>query len=582
MASYNPLNTQNSFINTGPTENSGFFSRMLRGLSKFGMNYDIEVARNSVGVAINEDPYAIQGGDSMYDFFSQKAVSHILASKSIPYLDKAYSEKRRILYEYSLKTDISTFVERVADECIVYSDTDFCSVKGLPNEYSQEIKDKYIEYFEKIYNRYGFNNGILAWDMVKEFLIGGYLTYEIVWDDKKQNIIGFQPLGPWTIVPSFDPQMNIALWIQFPEDPSRRRILLDSQLIHISYSNKQDMSETSYVEALIKPYNQLKIIEQTRIMFNIVNATQYQKFTVPVNGLSKVKAEQQIGQLIADYSDEVEWDDTLGTVTINGSKHLPYNKQLWFPSSDQGTPDMELVSPEGTNLNENDMLIWFFNNLKRASRIPFQRFEKENGGGNVFTDASEMTRDEITFTNFVQRLRSNLKELIIKPLKLQMCMEFPELAEDEVFLNSIDIIFNSNQLFEKWKKMNNISKQIEVIQNVLSLEVPVPGNAQERRPYLHPDFVIEKLFGGLLTPEEIEENKQYWIKSDESMNAAGSEGSSDFGSESDNDMGGFENEGGFGEEPEMGGTPQSQPQSQPEQSPPPGPQSQGGSEEMEF
>ena len=78
-------------------------------------------------------------------------------------------------------------------------------------------------------------------------------------------------------------------------------------------------------------------------MFNVVNAMVYQKFTVPVKGLSRQRAEEQIGQLIADYSEEVEWDDSLGTLTINGRKHLPYNKQIWFPEGDAGTPNMELV-----------------------------------------------------------------------------------------------------------------------------------------------------------------------------------------------------------------------------------------------
>jgi hypothetical protein len=88
-------------------------------------------------------------------------------------------------------------------------------------------------------------------------------------------------------------------------------------------------------------------------------------------------------------------------VSINGKKHLPYNKQIWFPEGDAGTPAMELVSPEGHNLNENDMLTWFFNALKRASKIPFQRFDRENGGGTVFDDAASMTRDEVKFNNFI-------------------------------------------------------------------------------------------------------------------------------------------------------------------------------------
>ena len=166
---------------------------------------------------------------------------------------------------------------------------------------------------------------------------------------------------------------------------------------------------------------------------------------------------------------------------------------------------MELVSPEGHNLNESDMLTWFFNALKRATKIPFSRFEKENGGGNVFQDASEMTRDEIKFSNFINRIRSNFKELIIKPLKLQMCMEFPELKDDEIFLNQVDINFNSNQIFEEWKKLANMEKRAQILSTLLGIQTA------DEKPYFHIEYLIDKVMK--LTPEEKEENKAYWIKS---------------------------------------------------------------------
>lgn len=506
MASYNQFGSSNNsdnfaYVNSA-VENKGLFSRILRNLSNYGMNYDDMILRNQVGVGINEDPYAAKG-NSMYDFFSQRAVASVLNRKSIPYLDKAYADKRRILREYSIKDEIRDFVSSLADESIIYNDDrDFCSPKALSNDYSQEIRDKYQEYFEKVYSKYGFSDNITAWNMMKDFLIDGYMALEIIYDDKKKNIIGFNRLRPDTLVPAYEPNVG-HLWIQFPEDPQLRRIFLDSQIVYISYSTQNDYSETSYVEGLIKPYNQLKILEQTRIMFNMINATVYQKFTIPIKGLSRQRAEEQIGQLIHDYSEEVEWDDTLGTLSINGAKHLPYNKQIWFPEGDAGVPQMELVSPEGHNLNESDMLTWFYNALKRASKIPFQRFDKENGGGNLFSDASEMTRDEIKFYNFINRLRANFKELIVKPIKLQMLIEFPELKDDEVFLNQVDITFNSNQVFEEWKKLANMEKKAGILGTML-------GIMNGEKPYFHIDYLMDRVFK--LTPEEKAENEKYWAK----------------------------------------------------------------------
>jgi len=495
----------------GAVENRGLFSRILRTLSNYGMNYDDMIIRNQVGIGVNEDPYSARGS-SMYDFFSQRAVASVLNRKSIPYLDKAYADKRRILREYSIKDEIRDYVSSIADESIVYNDErDFCSPRPLPNDYSQEIKDKYQEYFEKLYNKYGFSDNITAWTMMKDFLIDGFIAVEFIYDDKKKNIIGFNRLRPETLVPAYEPNVG-HLWIQFPEDPQLRRIFLDSQIVFISYSTQNDFSETSYVEGMIKPYNQLKILEQTRIMYNVINATIYQKFVIPVKGLSRQRAEEQIGQLIQDYSEEVEWDDTLGTLSINGSKHLPYNKQIWFPEGDAGTPQMELVGPQGHDLNEESMLKWFHQALKRASKIPLTRFEAESGGGNLISDSAEMTRDEIKFHNFIMRLRTNFKELIVKPLKLQMLIEFPELKDDEVFINSVDVIFYTNQIFEEWKKINTLAKRAEAI-------TTLTGIMNGEKPYFHIEWIMDHVFK--LTPEEKAENQKYWAKDATAAAAAG-------------------------------------------------------------
>ena len=350
--------------------------------------------------------------------------------------------------------------------------------------------------------------------MMKDFLVDGYLAVEIIYDDKKKNIIAFNRLRPETLVPAYEAQVG-HLWIQYPEDPQLRRIYLDSQIIFLSYSTQDDYSETSYVEGLIKPYNQLKILEQTRIMFNVLNAQVYQKFTVPIKGMSRQRAEEQIGQLIHDYSEEIEWDDTLGTLSINGQKHLHYNKQIWFPEGEAGTPNMELVKQEGHDLNDETMLSWFFRSLKRASKIPIQRFESDNGGGNLFGDASEMTRDEIKFHNFISRLRANFKEILVKPLKLQMLIEFPELRDDDVFNNQVDINFYTNQIFEEWKKINNLSKRADVVSTLLSVM-----NTDEK-PYFHIEWIMDNVFK--LTPEEKAENERYWARDSGSGQPEGQE-----------------------------------------------------------
>lgn len=509
MATYNRYiqKPNNSMSNLNSTvDNRGFFNRMLRNISNWGMDYDNMVIKNTYSVGLHEDPK--QGGmgygsTNMYDIFTKKIISKILDRKSLAYLDRAYADKRKILRQYSVKDEIKDFITQISDETIIYNDDNFFArMKDLPDEFENTIKQRYQENYNKIYRNFGFNDGITAWNYFKNFLIDGYVAFEVVYDNKQKNIIDLMPIDPMTLVVATDPGTGTIVWIQYPDNPQIRRVLLDAQIIYISYSNNNEFSETSYVENLIRPYNQLKLLEQTRLLYNINQAAIYKKFIIPVNGLTRQQAEQQIYELMSEYHEDVQWDETMGTVTINGSTNIPHSKDFWFPQSEGGSPTMEIVAAQGTDLNEDSMLKWFSNILKRASKLPFSRFEEESGGGTIYNDSAEITRDEIKFTNFIKRLRTIFKEILMKPLKIQMILDFPELKDDNLFLSSMFLIFNSNELFEEWKYLNNLQKRAEIAATLSS-------NLQdaEGKPYLSIEWVVRKIMK--FTDADIAENSKY-------------------------------------------------------------------------
>ena len=506
MSSYNRFNNKPDTLGS-TVDNKGYFNKMLRNLSNWGMDYENMVIQNTYSVGMHEDPQggAADGGygTNMYDIFSKKLISKVLDRKSIAYLDRAYQDKRKILRQYSIKDEIKDFLTQIADESVIYDDDNyFCKLKDLPDEFDNSVKQRYQENFNKIYRNFGFNDGITAWNYFKNFLIDGYIAYEIVYDNKQKNIIELVPIDPMTLVVATDPGTATMVWIQYPDNPQIRRVLLDAQIVYISYSNNTDFAETSYVENLIRPYNQLKMLEQTRLLYNINQAAIYKKFIIPTNGLTRQQAEQQIYELMSEYHEDVQWDDTMGTVTINGSTDIPHSKDFWFPNSDLGQPDIEIMPSQGTDLNEDTMLQWFFKILKRASKLPFSRFDEESGGGNVYNDSAEITRDEIKFGNFIKRLRTIFKELIIKPIKIQMILDFPELRDDNLFHASLHLIFNSNELFEEWKYLNNLSKRAEIAS---TLSTNLMG--ADEKPYLHIEWIIRNIMK--FTDADIAENNKY-------------------------------------------------------------------------
>jgi len=526
-------------------QNMGFYNRILRNLSKYGMTWDDDRIKNTYSIGPQEDTSDLiyQPGTNMYDLFTKKVIARILEQKSVAYLDRTYFDKRKILRQYSIKDEIKEYITQIADESVMYDeDNHFCNIRNLPDNFNTEIRQRYRDNFDRMMNDFRLFDGTTAWSYFKNLLIDGYISYEIVYDRKQKNVIDISPIDPITLIIATDPGTNTIIWIQHPDNPQLRRVLLDSQIIYISYSNNNEYFETSYVENLIRPYNQLKMLEQTKILYNINQASIYKKFVIPTNGLTRQQAEQQITQLMSEYHEDVQWDDQMGTMTINGSQNIPLSKDIWLPGGGEGgPPEINIETPGGIDLNEDMMLGWFYKKLKRATKIPFSRFDEDSGGGNVYNDASDITRDEIKFKNFINRLRTIFKELIIKPLKIQMILDFPELKDDYLLKNSIEVDFNTNELFEEWKYLNNLSKRSDIASALNANLMDAEG-----QPFFDVEWLVRNIMK--LTDEEIEENNKYKImRQNQQGGEGGPEGGGGGGDFGGGDFGGGGDDFGGGD-----------------------------------
>ena len=503
MASY-----RGDYSGQGQQVNPTIFNRVLRGLSNVfgGLDYNEMKVKNAYALGVHEETSDVAyhpQSTNMYDLFTKKTIARFLDKKSIAYLDRTYLDKRKILRQYSIKDEIKDFITQICDECIIYDENNkFCYVKDLPDTFDQTIRQKYQETFNKIMNEFNFIDGVVAWNYLRNLIIDGYIAFEIIYDDRQKNIIDLAPLDPMTLIVATDPMSNTMIWIQFPDNPQLRRILLDSQIVYISYSNNNEYGDTSYVENLIRPYNQLKMLEQAKLLYNINQASLYKKFIIPVDGLSRQQAEQQIYELMSDYHEDVQWDEHLGLVSMNGSTNIPHSKDFWFPSSGSQSPTFEIVRPEQNNLAEDTTLQWFYKNFKRASKIPFQRHEEETGGGTLYDSTTSMTRDEIKFKNYITRVRTIFKELITKPLRIQMVLDFPELKKDVIFANSLRLLFNSDVLFEEWKYLANLDKRSQIAATLSSNLMDA-----EQKPYLSVEWIARNIMK--FSDKDIEENEKY-------------------------------------------------------------------------
>lgn len=517
MNTYNPYNNRlnNNILNDIVTDNnasnaiSGNFMSRLNKLSLFGRNYERSVLKNAKGIHKYEDTSVNVGSpgtkDYYYSVFSRKSFAMMQERQNIAALNSEYFYKLPIFQEYATKGEIRDVITKLANEVVVYNkNKKFCEIVDFPNTYSQIIKKRSKEIFEDIYTKLGFADRSYGWDLFRDFLVDGFICKEIIYDQKKKNIVGFQSLDPRTIVPYTDPKTAIQYWIQNPLDSQQNiKIFTDAELIYVSYSGSSNYMETSYVEPLIKPYNELKNIERAKLQFNLINATMHKKFIIPTHGMSPSQAEQELLTLISDYKDNVQFDDTTGVMYMDGSKDLPWSKEVWLSNDGESEPTYEIVKPEGADLNEDTTLIWFRNNFKMATKFPFTRFDTSNGGGNIYGFGSDVSYDDYNFNKFVGRLRAIYKDIILKPLSLQLLLEHPELEQNEFFINDLDVTFYGHSEIEKAKELANIQAKASIANDLMN-----NFKRENDKSVLHWRYIAKHIME--LSDEQLQENDNLW------------------------------------------------------------------------
>ena len=497
------------------SKNNPNVGRILKVVSKirsFGMEYKDLVIKNSQAIGVSEATMRqkLAIGDTDEDFIFSLAAQDTSIRKYIAYFDKDYPFKREFLRRFAINAEIEWILDILSDEAIVYDDRNFCCNLSLVNlDLEKEMIEKLRDRFRQIYIAHGFNNGISAWQYFRQFLIDGFLAFEIVYSDSGKEIVGFKEIDPISLTPSIERNMGgeaVQIWYQYFGDSVKERKLYDSQIVYISFAKGNATSRTSYCERLIRSHNLLKIMEHTRIIWNVMNASFRIKMTVPVGSRSPQKAKETLGELMSLYKEDFKLNTESGELSINGRPNLQFYKNYLFPQQGGEAPKVETINSAGPNLNIIDSVVYFFNKLKADSKIPFNRFAARSGGtvGTYKIGAESAERDEIRYNKFINRIRSLYQEIILKPLWIQMTLDYPELSEDSSFKSQLGLKFNSDNQFGESKEIEQITKKIDFISALSEIKEKI---GEEEVPYFNQDFLIDKFLG--LTVEDRRINIAY-------------------------------------------------------------------------
>lgn len=491
----------------------GNILRNLGRISKGGMEYSDMVVRNSQAIGRSESAFFNQQGTGFTEndaFYWTLSYQDTRVRKYIAYFDKDYIEKRNFLRKFSLNGEIEFILDTITDETITYDDRNFFARPSFINlqGLKDKVKDKVIDHYNRIYNVFGFQNTILGWQFFKQFLIDGFLAFEIIYDNTGKEIIGFKEIDATSIQPAVEKISETEhkqFWIQYPMNPQMTRKLTDEQIIYISYAKGNSVSRVSYLERLIRSYNILRIMENSRIIWNVMNASYRLKFIIPTGTQSPQKAMQTLGQLMSNYKEEISINDNSGELTVNGRPKVQFYKNYLFPEQNGQSPQIESLNPSGPDFNVMENVVYFYNKLKMDSKIPYARFASRGASPvNYQITIDALERDEIRFEKFLRRLRSIFQEILVKPLYIQMCLDHPELAKDRNFKTNISLNFYRESEFEEMVELSNLKKRSEFINGLLELKTKV---GEEEKDYFDKNFLVQRYLG--LTPDQFSLNKKY-------------------------------------------------------------------------
>ena len=231
------------------------------------------------------------------------------------------------------------------------------------------------------------------------------------------------------------------------------------------------------------------------------------KFIIPVGCKSKTRAKQSLAQLMNNYKEVVDFDWESGSMHTDGKPMLQFNKEYWLPSKDGEQQEIETLGGEGPELSDTEALKYFSDKLKMVSKIPFNRFMYEDGGGDFNLAADGMIRDEIKFGKFIKRLRSTFQEILVKPLYIQMCLKFPEFENDASFKTQISLQFLEENMFAELKQMEIMERRVEFISSVKDSLVETNPETMEEDYYFDSDFLVDRYLK--LSPDDKAANAAY-------------------------------------------------------------------------
>ena len=218
----------------------------------------------------------------------------------------------------------------------------------------------------------------------------------------------------------------------------------------------------SYLHKSIKALNQLRMIEDSLVIYRLSRAPERRIFYIDVGNLPKVKAEQYLKEVMSRYRNKLVYDAQTGEVR-DDRKYMSMLEDFWLPRREGGRGTEITTLPGGQNLGELSDIEYFQKKLYRALGVPESRIA---GGGDGFNlgRSSEILRDELKFSKFVGRLRKRFANMFNDMLRTQLLLKNVVTPEDwEIMSDHIQYDFLYDNHFSELKEAELLTNRLSLV-----------------------------------------------------------------------------------------------------------------------
>ena len=394
--------------------------------------------------------------------------------------------------EMSLHPEVERACDDVINEAIVHSSKEKIVQINLDNtEFSPNIKKLITKEFDIILGLLNFNKS--AFDIFKRWYVDGRMYYHIIIDITKpiEGIKELRYIDPRKLRKIREVKRKRDVKSQMTETQTVQeyfvyndkgfqnkagqvgteiaaqglKIAPDS-IVHVT-SGIIDPDNTvvlSHLHQAIKPLTQLRALEDATVVYRISRAPERRIFYIDVGNLPKIKAEQYLRDMMVRHKNKVVYDATTGEIR-DDRKFMTMLEDYWLPRRD-GSRGTEITTlPAGQNLGKLEDVEYFQKKLYESLYVPVSRLQSE--GSFIFGQDQEISRDEIKFSKFVERLRTRFNTLFLTALSRQLVLKNIITNEDwELLKTNIEFDYAKDNFFEEQKNNTVLRERLNILQQM--------------------------------------------------------------------------------------------------------------------